>query len=83
MYKLSTFGHCLLSLGLGIGCRLAEHLLSQGKHMEIQLWKQWNVQQHDSPQEIVVGECKIVEVWQFDAPDAGDSGMTLGPVQTQ
>lgn len=61
----------------------AEYLLAQSKHVQIQLWEQWNVQQHHNPQEIVVGKGEVRGVWKFNAPNFILLCITLSPPQAQ
>lgn len=54
-----------------------------GKHVQVHLREQRNVEQHDQPQEVEVREGEVVGIWHFDAPLLGFSDVALRPIETQ
>lgn len=70
-------------LGRFGGVRFAQYLLSKREHVQIQLRENRDVSQNGDPQEVVIGEGEVVEVWHLDAPDLARSRVVLGPVEAE
>lgn len=51
--------------------------------MQVHLREQGNVQQHNEPQEVEVGEGEVVRIGHLDAPLFGFAHVALGPEEAQ
>ena len=60
-----------------------ENLLALRKHVEVEMWEDGNVKEHDDPQEVEVGKGEVEAVWKFDAPLLRHLHVSLAPVETE
>lgn len=51
--------------------------------MQVEVWKDGNVAEHDDPQEIKVGESEIPRIWHLNAPEFCFTHVTLCPVEAK
>lgn len=61
----------------------AQDLPPLGKHVQVHLREQRNVQQHDEPQEVEIGEGEVGRIGHLDAPLFGFAHVALGPEEAQ
>lgn len=72
----------LLGLYFAVAGR-PEHLLALGKHVQVHLREERNVEEHDKPEEVQVGESEIKFVGHLDGPHFLCACVTLSPVEAQ
>lgn len=61
----------------------AKDLSSLGEHVQVHLGEERNVEEHDEPEEIEVGECPIPAIWHLHGPNSMASGIVLCPVEAE
>lgn len=61
----------------------SEDLFALTEHVQVHLWEEWNVREHDRPQKVKVAECEVQLVRHLNAPLLRLLDVHLRPVEAQ